>query len=86
MLLVVFEEFEVVCRLFDTLFFSLSLLLGKRSSVEKSGGAAAPLQVPRFPRTWLLTELSQTFACIPHDIFTAKFIAYRLDMKTLFTI
>ena len=51
MLLVVFEEFEVVCRLFDTLFFSLSLLLGKRSSVEKSGGAAAPLQVPRFPRT-----------------------------------
>ena len=42
MLLVVFEEFEMVSRLFDTFFFSLSLLLGKRSSVEKSGGAAAP--------------------------------------------
>ena len=42
MLLVVFEEFEVVYIFFATFFFSLSLLIGKRSTLEKNWGAAAP--------------------------------------------
>ena len=39
---VAFEESEVVICFFATFFFSLSLSIGKRSNLAKSGRAAAP--------------------------------------------
>ena len=31
----------------------------------------------------LLTYLLRDFDCLPHDIFIAKFYAYKFDMKAL---
>ena len=42
MLPVVFEESEVVIYFSATFFFSLSLSIGKRSDLAKSGRAAVP--------------------------------------------
>ena len=56
---VVFEEFEVVCIFLAIFFFSLQLSIGKRSTLAKIWGAAAP-QPPRFLRAY--TGNSLTFS------------------------
>ena len=45
MLSVVFEKFELVCVFFPIFFFSLSLLVGKRSTLTKIWGLHPPVSV-----------------------------------------
>ena len=53
MLSVVFEDFENVYIFFASLFFSLSLLTGKRSTLQKIWGGSCP------PSPWFLQAFNQ---------------------------
>ena len=76
-LTVVFEEFKVVCIFLAIFFFSLQLSIGKRSTLAKIWGAAAPPSPPGFygPVSTIDFKSLESIYYVLWNVMLAKYLA-----------